>query len=143
MYCKNCGQQNNEEARFCKGCGSNLGDNEVVNIQNNNQQGSGFQQGNVNPRWNNNGIEVKNNLVLAILSTVFCCNLVGIVAIVYSAQVDSLVRNGNYEKAERYSKNAKIWSFVSIGLGVLFAIIVFIYTIALIMIDLNDYGYMR
>lgn len=66
-----------------------------------------------------------NNLVLAIIATViglstcnFCCiaTILGIVAIIFSNQVDTKYNYGDYFGAESAAKNAKILSFISLGL---------------------------
>ncbi|UNY97514.1 CD225/dispanin family protein [Zhouia spongiae] len=65
----------------------------------------------------------KNYLVLAIISTVLCCLPAGIVSIVYASKVDSAYAMGEYERAEKASKNAKTWAIVAIAAAVLFLII--------------------
>jgi hypothetical protein len=65
---------------------------------------------------------VGNNLVWAILATLFCCLPTGIVAIVYAAQVDSKVSAGDIAGARDSARNAAIWSWVSLGLGVVFVL---------------------
>jgi Interferon-induced transmembrane protein/zinc-ribbon domain len=66
---------------------------------------------------------VPNYLIWAILSTLFCCLPAGIVAIVYASQVDGKLRSGDYEGAVQSSKNAKTWTMVSAGLGLVVGII--------------------
>jgi hypothetical protein len=58
---------------------------------------------------------VPNHLVWAIISTLCCCWPMGIVAIVYAAQVDSKLASGDYEGAVSSSNNAKLWSWISFG----------------------------
>lgn len=60
-----------------------------------------------------------NYLVWAILATLCCCLPTGIVAIVYAAQVDSRWHGGDYVGAQESSDKAKLWSWISLGLGVL------------------------
>ncbi|MBQ2969311.1 MAG: CD225/dispanin family protein [Bacteroidaceae bacterium] len=64
-----------------------------------------------------------NFLIWSILSTVLCCLPTGIVAIVYANKVDSLWHAGNHLEAEEAAKNARLWTFISLGLGVLSFII--------------------
>lgn len=64
-----------------------------------------------------------NYLVLAIISTVFCCLIPGIVSIVNAAKVNEAYALGNYEQAERASKNAKTWAIVGIAIAGLFWLI--------------------
>ncbi|MCM4165819.1 MULTISPECIES: CD225/dispanin family protein [unclassified Arenibacter] len=61
-----------------------------------------------------------NYLVLAIISTVFCCLIPGIVSIVNAAKVNEAYALGQYEQAERASKNAKTWAIVGIAIAGLF-----------------------
>jgi hypothetical protein len=97
------------------------------------QQGYG-QQGYGQPGYGQPGYggygaappSVPNFLIWAILSTLFCCLPAGIVAIVYASQVDGKLRSGDYDGAVRSSNNAKTWTFVSVGLGVVIGIIYFI-----------------
>lgn len=52
----------------------------------------------------------KNYLVWAILSTLFCCVPLGIVAIIHSTKVDSLYYSGNYAEAKKESDLAEDWT---------------------------------
>ena len=56
-----------------------------------------------------------NYLVWAILSTLLCCVPLGIVAIVFAAQVDSKYAAGDYAGAQVASGRAKLWSILSAG----------------------------
>ena len=67
----------------------------------------------------------KNYLALAIISTLFCCQIFGIISIIYAAQVNSKYIAGDYVGAESASNNAKIWGFLSVGIGLLLLILVF------------------
>ncbi|MBR9845164.1 MAG: CD225/dispanin family protein [Algicola sp.] len=58
-------------------------------------------------------------LALAIISTILCCLPTGIVSIIYATKVNSLYEDGNYNEAEKASKNAKTWGLVSVGIAVL------------------------
>lgn len=61
---------------------------------------------------------IPNYLVWAILSTICCCLFTGIVSIVYAAQVNGKVAQGDFETAQQYSNNARTWAWVSFGLGI-------------------------
>ena len=63
-----------------------------------------------------------NYLVFAILSTIFCCQIFGIVSIVFAAQVNSRWNSGDIPGALDASKNAKLWAWISFGSGVMIAI---------------------
>ncbi len=69
-----------------------------------------------------------SNLALAIIATLLCCLPLGIVSIVYAAQVDSKWNAGDYYGAQQSAKNAKTWALVSIGLGAIPTILIFMVT---------------
>lgn len=62
-------------------------------------------------------------LVFAIITLACCCQIFGIVALVYATQVKSLYMQGEYEKSKKYSQNALIWSFVALGSGIIATIV--------------------
>jgi len=64
---------------------------------------------------------VPNHLTKAILSTLCCCLPLGVVAIVYAAQVQGFASTGNADAAWESSRKADLWGNVSIGLGILSA----------------------
>ncbi len=57
------------------------------------------------------------NLVWAIIVTVLCCQIFGIVAIIYATQVKTKYAMGQYEKAVKYSENAALWCKLGIAFG--------------------------
>lgn len=59
---------------------------------------------------------VPNYLVPAIIS-IFCCWPLGIVAIIFAAQVNGKVASGDLAGAADASKKAKLFSFIAIGIG--------------------------
>ncbi|AWV08498.1 CD225/dispanin family protein [Marilutibacter maris] len=59
------------------------------------------------------GEYVPNNLVWAILTTLFCCLPLGIVSIVYAAKVDGLRAAGNIHAARAASASARNWALAS------------------------------
>lgn len=72
-----------------------------------------------------------NNLVWAILSTIFCCIPFGIVSIVYSCKVNSLAEQGFYDEAKSAARTSRIWAIVAGVVGfvdyIIFAILGIIY----------------
>ena len=62
--------------------------------------------------------KVPNYLIPAIISAV-CCFPLGIISIVFAAQVNKKVQMGDIAGAMDASKKAKIFSFIFIGLGVI------------------------
>jgi hypothetical protein len=61
---------------------------------------------------------VPNYLVPAIISAI-CCFPLGIISIVFAAQVNGKVQAGDIPGAQQAAKMAKIFSFVFIGLALL------------------------
>jgi hypothetical protein len=60
---------------------------------------------------------VPNYLVPAIIS-LFCCLPVGIVGVIFAAQVNGKVAAGDIQGAADASKKAKMFAYIAIGLGV-------------------------
>jgi hypothetical protein len=77
---------------------------------------------------------INNNLVPAILTTVFCCLPFGIAAIVNAAKVDGLRASGDYYGAQQAARRAKMWSIWSVATsGIIFLLyIVFIVVVAIV-----------
>ena len=67
---------------------------------------------------------IENHLVLAVLTTLFCCLPFGIVSIVYSA-----LNARNYELAKINSQKAKYWGNLALWLGLALNLIWFIFGI--------------
>jgi len=63
------------------------------------------------------GTTVPNYLAFSILATILCCLPAGIPAIIYSAQVNSKLLAGDLAGAQAASNNAKLWCWISFGLG--------------------------
>lgn len=98
MYCRHCGTPNDDNAFRCVQCGKIVQDLAAHALADG---------------------PVANYLIGAILTTIFCCMPTGVVAIVYAAQVNPKLYSGDREGALAASKNAKIWTWVSFGLGML------------------------
>ena len=79
---------------------------------------------------------VQNYLVQSILVTIFCCLPSGIAAIVFSSQVNTKLAAGDYDGAMDSSKKAKLWCWVSFGIGggigLIYLIIIAIYGAAIL-----------
>jgi hypothetical protein len=105
MFCTQCGATNADSATVCVQCGRNLQPGAPVPLQ---------ATGVVMPPA---GTTVPNYLVFAILATVLCCLPAGIPAIVYAAQVNGKLQRGDFAGAQSASNNAKLWCWISFGLG--------------------------
>ncbi|MBQ4916934.1 MAG: CD225/dispanin family protein [Muribaculaceae bacterium] len=72
-----------------------------------------------------------NYLVWAILSTVFCCLPLGIVAIVKASKVDALWAQGLQEEAIEAANDAKKWSIIGAVAGVLGVVLYVVFCLVL------------
>lgn len=63
------------------------------------------------------GVPPKTWLVESILVTIFCCQILGIISIIYAAGVESKFYRGDITGAENASKTAKTLVIVSVGIG--------------------------
>jgi len=95
MYCTRCGHEHDDAAATCAQCGAPL----------------------VPPDPPGAASPPANYLVQSILVTLCCCQIPGIVAIVYAAQVNGLLAAGNVSGAQRASRLAYIWCWVAFGIG--------------------------
>jgi uncharacterized membrane protein YvbJ len=117
MFCRSCGTQNADGMPTCTACGAPLSAN-PSHAANPYQTGSLDSQLPQAPA----GGKPDNFLVAAILTTICCCPILGIVGIVYAAQVDSKWNAGDYAGAVQYAKNAKTWTLIGLGIGALWVI---------------------
>ena len=164
MFCQKCGAENSEEAGFCISCGDQLkkvdvkSNEPMVNLEkkvdsseDTNQssiQSEGIIQNQNEFQSNNDVQQVKSPLIWSILVTIFgvitCCCLnpvsaiVGIIAIVFSTQVDDRQRRGDFQGAKNAAKNAIILNWVGLGFMVL-TIIIWIALFALGTINSENY----
>lgn len=97
MFCSKCGAENEDAAYKCAKCGQDLKEVETASVS---------------PPQN-----VPNYLVWAILTTICCCLPPGIASIVYSAQVNTKLAAGDTLGAIDSSDKAKMWAWISFGLG--------------------------
>jgi hypothetical protein len=67
---------------------------------------------------------IQNYLVPAILATLLCFLPTGIAAIVFASQVNSKLSAGDYAGAKKASDNAKLWTIVSVVVGLVLVVLV-------------------
>jgi hypothetical protein len=78
------------------------------------------------------GTPIPNYLVQSILSTICCCPPLGIVAIIFAAQVNSKLAIGDVAGAQEASRKARMFCWLALGLGLLIYIVVLLTNGALI-----------
>ncbi len=66
----------------------------------------------------------KNYMALSIISILFSL-IIGIIAIIYAAKVNSLWKKGRYEEAQKASAAAQAWSIIGIVVGGMLTLIRF------------------
>lgn len=93
MYCPNCGHERAANATACASCGQP--------VQQFTAPGT-----------------IKNYLWQSILATICCCMPLGVVALVFSAQVNSKLAAGDVAGAEAASRSARTWLVVAIIGGI-------------------------
>ena len=105
MNCPNCNQPlPQESSAFCPNCGAQVGVRAAEPVRPQVQTAAPVQT-------------VPSHLALGIFSTLCCCLPLGIVSIVYAAQVSSQAAAGNIAGAMESSRKAKFWGVLSIVLG--------------------------
>ena len=70
------------------------------------------------PRTNAAGGKPSSYLGWAVASCILCCLPLGIVAIVFAAQVNDKWLRGDYDGARRASENAQMWTIAAFVLGI-------------------------
>lgn len=98
LECPYCGFENNDDAIWCAKCNRNMIDWTDGNPNQDVRQVDGASGEPVDRLW------------LSILLTIFCCQILGIVAIVYSVIARVEKERGHREYAVSASKSAALWS---------------------------------
>lgn len=109
MFCAECGAAISDNAVVCPKCGVAVAGRKVAIASN---------------------TQVPNHMVGAILSTVFCCLIGGIIAIVYASQVNTKLAQGDIAGAQAASKAANGWIIANVIVGLLGGLFYFILAVA-------------
>ena len=97
MFCTSCGNHLPAGATVCPNCGARV----------------------IVPAAFPAPPKIDNYLVPSILVTFCCCLPLGIVAIVFAAQANSKLAVGDYAGAQDSARNAKLWTWIAFGAGLL------------------------
>lgn len=123
MICKNCNKDNNDEAKFCVGCGAKLEESQVIIENTSNNQSS------------NNVSEVPEykptSAIIAIVVSFLCCGgiiggIFAILSLVEGSKVKTFVEQGNIVAANASLAQAKKWNKISWIIIAVFAVLLFI-----------------
>jgi len=109
MNCPSCGQALPETAAFCGQCGHRISAEEAVDPA----QIEAHRK------------KSRTYLIEAILVTLCCCQVAGIVAIVYAALANGQAKAGNLSQAERYGTIARRWSIAGFAVGAVVYLVYF------------------
>lgn len=110
MFCPKCGTENADTANNCTQCGYQL---------------KGEPQ--APPQYVE---KIPNYLAQSILVTILCCLPLGIPAIVYAAQVNNKILQGDTIGAVDSSSKAKMWCWIAFGVGIGFIVLYLIFVVA-------------
>jgi hypothetical protein len=117
LNCPNCGTSNPDTATLCANCGRPLQDAVRPPVNSYTppppQPSGGYTPPGVAP-----GTPIPNYLIQSILVTFCCCMPLGIVAIVFAAQVNSKLAMGDIAGAREASSKAKMFSWIGFGIGI-------------------------
>jgi hypothetical protein len=108
MFCTHCGAPRDDRATVCVHC------NQPV------------------PRFAA-APAIPNYLVQAVLAALFCCLPVGVVAIIYAAQVNSKLAAGDFAGARDASRKARMWSWITFGAGLTLALTYVVFFVVMVM----------
>lgn len=109
MFCASCGTEISNNAAACPKCGVAVAGN-----------GLGSQ-----PK-----VQIPNHMMGAILSAIFCCQIGGIIAIVYACKVNTKIAQGDVAGAQAASKVANNWIIANVVIGIIVGLIYFIAALA-------------
>lgn len=117
MLCPTCGFRNEESARFCVTCGQELQATAYRPFRGSGSGDYGRQGYSAFEESGGYRPHVPSYLIPSILVTIFCCLPLGIVAIVFAAQVNGKLAAGDIAGAQSASRAARTLVIVSVVIG--------------------------
>lgn len=132
MNCPNCGTSNLDNASVCVNCGRSLS--------------AGAPSSYAPPPPPSSygapsagaGANIPNYLWQSIVVTLCCCLPLGIVSIIFAAQVNSKLAQGDIAGAQDASQKAKMFALIGFGVGIVVIILSMIFNGAMFMQAIRD-----
>lgn len=140
-FCTQCGQQLPENSRFCTNCGTPVPEEPQYAYAQPEPQPAPqpeYVQPAATPQPT--GPKPTSYLVLAILSTIFCCLPFGIVSIVKASKVDSLWNAGRYMESQDASRKARNWAIAAIATSAVVAILYIVFVLVVGVASIGSLG---
>ncbi|MEP0814838.1 MAG: CD225/dispanin family protein [bacterium] len=168
IFCRHCGTSNVDHASFCTACGQPIKEPASGEGQALPDAGSApysqppetgrpqysqppeAQRTHAQPHPHAGGYyggqgapppQVKNWLVEAIIATICCCVPLGVVSIIFAAQVNTKLAQGDYAGAVSSSNNARLFFILALVLGLIANIAAFALNFAAIMAEMGTGGF--
>lgn len=132
MNCPNCGTNNLDTASICANCGRPLSASAPPPPPVPPPQSAPYTPPppRATPMGGGGGYptgeKIPNYLILSIFTTLCCCLPLGIVAIIFSAQVNSKLAQGDVTGAREASRKAKMFSMIAIGIWFVLVVLSFV-----------------
>ena len=133
MNCPNCGTSNLDNASVCVNCGRSLS-----------APSSYTPPPPVSPSSYSagpapaGGAQIPNYLWQSIVVTLCCCLPLGIVSIIFAAQVNSKLAQGDIAGAREASQKAKMFALIGFGVGIVVIVLSMIFNGAVFMQALRE-----
>ena len=131
MNCPNCGTSNLDNAAVCVNCGRSLSSAPSSSPSSYTPPPPPSSYG-AGPS-SVGGANIPNYLWQSIVVTLCCCLPLGIVSIIFAAQVNSKLAQGDIAGAQEASQKAKMFALIGFGVGIVVIILSMIFNGAVFM----------
>lgn len=132
MNCPNCGTSNLDNAAVCVNCGRSLAAGAPSSYTPPPPSGFGATPASAA------GAQIPNYLWQSIVVTLCCCLPLGIVSIIFAAQVNSKLAQGDIAGARDASQKAKMFALIGFGVGLVGIVLAMIFNGAVFMQALRE-----